>query len=117
MLPLRKSLVAALAAGAVLAAGAPAADANPIAPGFGVGVPIVASPGPGFSAAGPCSDSRGTEGQGGTARISNQVCMGSGLSFVGPAVAQIASVVGPTIIGPSAVGTVIVSAGNAAAGP
>jgi len=117
MMPLRKLLIAALAAGAVLAAGAPAADASPIAPGFGVGVPIVASPGPGFSAAGPCADSRGTEGQGGTARTSNQVCMGAGLTFIGPATAQIASVIGPTIIGPTAVGQVVVSAGNVATGP
>jgi hypothetical protein len=42
--------------------------------------------------------------------------MGTGLSFVGPAVGQIAAVIGPTIIGPAVIGNVVVSAGNGAAG-
>jgi hypothetical protein len=42
--------------------------------------------------------------------------VGGGLSFIGPAVGQVASVIGPTIIGPVYIGTSIVSAGAAAGG-
>src|SRR5438309_6690878 len=43
------------------------------------------------------------EGQGGTAGNQPQVCLGSGLSFIGPAVGQVATVIGPTTIGPAQV--------------
>jgi hypothetical protein len=52
------------------------------------------------------------EGQGGTAGTQPQVCMGSGLSFIGPSVGQVATVIGPTTIGPAQVNAVV-SAGNA----
>jgi hypothetical protein len=46
----------------------------------------------------------------------SQHCLGAGLSFTGPAIGQIASVIGPTIISPTVVGaSIVVSAGNGAA--
>lgn len=50
--------------------------------------------------------------QGETAGTEAKVCLGAGLAFVGPAVGQVSSVVGPTIIGPGVVGQVIVSSGS-----
>ena len=73
---------------------------DPVAPG----VPL---------AAGACSPETigsPTQSTGGT---ENEICQGGGgLAFVGPAIGQVATVVGPTIIGPSQVGTVVVSPGN-----
>ena len=63
----------------------------------------------------PCSTDS-NEQQGATAGTANSVCQGSGLSFIGPSVGQVATVMGPTIIGPADVGTVVVSAGDVAAG-
>jgi hypothetical protein len=65
--------------------------------------------------AGSCSSSS-NDGQGGTGGTENKICQGGGLVFVGPAVGQVATVVGPTIIGPSQVGTVVVSRGYVVAG-
>jgi hypothetical protein len=43
----------------------------------------------------------------------NEICQGGGgLAFVAPAIGQVATVVGPTIIGPSQTGNVVVSPGN-----
>ena len=42
--------------------------------------------------------------------VTNQVC-GGGLTFIGPSVGQIATVVGPTIIGSTVVGPVTTTAG------
>jgi hypothetical protein len=42
------------------------------------------------------------------------VCQGAGLSFIGPAIGQVATVIGPTIIGPVANVNVAVSAGAVA---
>jgi hypothetical protein len=51
-----------------------------------------------------------TQSTGGT---ENEICQGGGgIAFVAPAVGQVATVVGPTIIGPSQTGTVVVSPGN-----
>ena len=51
-----------------------------------------------------------TQSTGGT---ENEICQGGGgLAFVGPAIGQVATVIGPTIIGPSQTGTVVVSPGN-----
>jgi hypothetical protein len=65
-----------------------------------------------------CSTPTSDENQGNVAGTNNQICMagGGGLVFVAPAVGQVATVVGPTIIGPSQVGTVVVSPGNVIAG-
>jgi hypothetical protein len=63
------------------------------------------------SATGLCGAS--VAGGGGTAGYAaSQNCLGSGLVFVGPAIGQIATVIGPTIISPGFAGTVNVSAGN-----
>ena len=51
-----------------------------------------------------------TQSTGGT---ENEICQGGGgIAFVAPAIGQVATVVGPTIIGPSQTGTVVVSPGN-----
>jgi len=63
---------------------------------------------------GVCGSSSGAEGQGGTAGTNAYICAGSGLVFVGPAIGQIASVIGPTIIGPATIGAISVSAGDSA---
>lgn len=65
-----------------------------------------------------CSTPTAEENQGNVAGTGNQICQigGGGLVFVAPAVGQVATVVGPTIIGPSQVGTVVVSPGNVIAG-
>jgi hypothetical protein len=52
------------------------------------------------------------EGQGGTPGTEPQVCQGSGLSFIGPAVVSTTQI-GPTTIGPAQVNS-IVAGGNAA---
>ena len=65
---------------------------------------------------GPCGTAV-SGGQGPSGNTPVQVCQGGGLSFVGPDIGQIATVIGPTIISPAVVGNQIVtSAGNVAAG-
>ena len=64
---------------------------------------------------GSCGDTT-SWGQGDVGGGGSVVCQGSGLVFVAPSVGQIATVVGPTIIGPSEVGTIVVSPGNVNAG-
>jgi hypothetical protein len=44
--------------------------------------------------------------------------VGAGVSVTGPAIGQIATVIGPTIASPAVVGTsIVVAAGNGLAGP
>jgi hypothetical protein len=128
MMPVRKALVTALAVAAALAVGAPAASATtaatplptawaPTAFGGFPDMPIGTPSGAGIGTAGLCGSATGNEGQGRTGGNDTQVCMGSGLSFIGPSVGQIATVIGPTIISPAVVGTSVVSAGNATVGP
>jgi hypothetical protein len=62
-----------------------------------------------------CGDNDHVERQGGTAGTVAKVCQGGGLVFIGPAVGQVAAVIGPTVIGPAQVGA-IVSAGDAIMG-
>jgi hypothetical protein len=116
---LRTPVVAALAATAALAVGAPAAGAitTPIDP-FSIPTAfagIGGLPAPANVLAGPCGAST-IEGQGRTGGSDAQVCLGAGLSFIGPT-SSISTVVGPTIITPAFVGTSIVSGGNVAIGP
>jgi hypothetical protein len=113
VLSIRKLLAAALCICAALAAAAPGANAQvpfPFPAGGNVG-PIGNNP---ATALGPCSSPSGAEGQGGAGHVENQTCVGAGLSFTGPAIGQIATVIGPTIISPGFAGTVVVSAGSAA---
>ena len=120
-LRLMKALLAVLALCGVLVGVPQAASAQGVPPfpawgggfpawggGIGVGVP---SAGLGAS---PCGTAL-AGGQGSPAAPA--VCAG-GLSFVGPTIGQIASVIGPTIISPAVVGTpVIVAAGSNIVGP
>ena len=112
---LRRTPVAAALAVAALAVGAPAAGASTWPVSAGLPSIPAALPLPG-NAAGPC----GTVAQQGQGRVSGNeasVCQGSGLSFVGPSVGQVATVMGPTILSPGYAGTVIVTTGNIAIGP
>jgi hypothetical protein len=64
-----------------------------------------------------CSTPTGEENQGNVAGTNNQICQSvGGPIFIGPQIGQVATVIGPTIIGPSQVGTVVVSPGNVIAG-
>jgi hypothetical protein len=120
MMSLRTPLTAALAATAALAVGVPAAGASalPFPTGFaGFQAPIAGLSTPGLSAAGPCGAAVANEGQARTGGTSTQACVGAGLSFIGPQVGQVATVIGPTIITPAFVGVSIVSGGNVAIGP
>jgi hypothetical protein len=83
---------------------------------FSLCVPV-ATAGASISPGSPCATGDTPELQGQVGGTSNSVCQGSGLSFIGPSVGQVATVMGPTIIGPSNVGTVVVSAGDVAAAP
>jgi hypothetical protein len=119
MMLLRRPLIAALAAAAALAVGAPAANAStvpkyhfsvPAAYQFSLPVAVAAG-----TPMGPCA-AIGPEGQlqdrtGGTDIQSCGV-----LSFVGPS-SSVSTVIGPTIISPSFVGSAIVAGGNVIAGP
>ena len=114
-----RAIAAALAASAVFAVSAPAGSAR--ADGFpsfpfpgvpGLGGPSLAAGG--GELAGPCATTS-QEGQGPTGGTASQVC-GSTLTFIGPSIGQIASVIGPTIIGPAAIGNVVVSGGTGTAG-
>ena len=108
-LRLMKALLAVFALCGVLAGLPQAASAQGVIPfptgggGIGIGVP---SAGLGAS---PCGTAlAGAQGS----PAAPAVCAG-GLSFVGPTIGQIDSVIGPTIISPAVVGTtVIVAAGS-----
>jgi hypothetical protein len=62
-----------------------------------------------------CGDNDHFETQGSDAGTTAKVCQGSGPVYIGPAVGQIARLVGPTVTGPSRVRS-IVSAGDAIMG-
>jgi hypothetical protein len=102
------ALAAAIAA---LAVGVPAAGAITW-PTF-AGVPPVA-PGdlslPG-DAAGPCG-TISNEGVGRAGGNEASICQGAGLAFIGPSVGAVATIMGPTIMSPGFVGTIIQSTGN-----
>lgn len=110
----RTIVAAALASTALAGAGASAANAAT--------VPIPSSgmdtntSGAGPVRSGDCGSSSGAEDQGGTGGTNTYMCLGAGLTFVGPQIGQIASVIGPTIISPGFTGNVVVSAGNGAIG-
>jgi hypothetical protein len=116
MICIRRPFVAALAAMAALAVATPVASASVFPTAT---LPFSADPsaiGGNTSLAGPCGSSRPTAGQGDTGHVANQVCQGAGLSFIGPSIGQISTVVGPTIIGPAVIGNLITSSGDAAGG-
>ena len=124
----RRILPAALAVGAVLGATAPAASASTLpTPTFGWPAlttasypwsvpPLDGNAGAvGSGSGGICGSSTATQGGIGASTAGGttaQVCLGPGaLSFVGPAIGEISSIVGPTIIGPASNINVVQSAG------
>jgi hypothetical protein len=117
MLSIRRVCVAALAFCAAVALNAPRANAITTPVGAfgapGIVFPVANSPG---NALAPCTLAVAPQVQAGTAGTINQACLGSGLSFIGPSIGQVAAVIGPTIIGPVFLGNSVVAAGNAAAG-
>jgi hypothetical protein len=114
MMPTGKRLAIVLGVAGVLAVGGSAIGAGPAAAaGLPVRPDLLALDGlPGGADA--CS-SHTAEQQGATAGTESKVCQGGGLVFVGPAVGQVATVMGPTVIGPAQV-SAVVSAGNVGAG-
>jgi hypothetical protein len=125
-MPIRRVSFAALIATGALIVGAPAARASTFPAGtIPVGVSGIAGGvtlpvgGNGALASGLCGGtSTAGQGQGGTGGATSQHCLGAGLSFTGPAIGQIATVIGPTIISPAVVGTaIVVSGGNGAVVP
>ena len=94
------AVAAALASVAVVGVATPSADAQaiPTAPCSYVQVPI-----------GPA------DGNPGTSPI--QVCQGAGLSFIGPTIGQLGTVIGPITIGPAVIGLNAAAMGNVGAGP
>jgi hypothetical protein len=116
MMTTRQRFAVALAVTGVLATGGSAAAGCAISAGLAVRpdpVPaglLAFSGGP--TGAEACSR-QNLDGQGTTAGTSPQVCIGSGLSFIGPSIGQVATVIGPTTIGPAQVNSVV-SAGNGA---
>ena len=125
MMPVRRILPAALAVGALLGATAPVASASITPPpAFGLPTAAFASNFPTFDwsagavgsgSGGICGTSTATQGGIGASTAGGttaQVCQAPGaLSFVGPAIGQISSIVGPTIIGPASNVNVVQSAG------
>jgi hypothetical protein len=123
---LRIPPIAVLGAAAALAVGAPAAGATVPIPfgGFGstpvggqsIGSGVGAqSTGAGTGTSG-CGPGIGSQLVGRTGGQEATIC-NAGLVFVGPAVGQVSSVIGPTIISPAVVGnSFIVSGGSVAVG-
>jgi hypothetical protein len=110
---LRRTPLAAALAVAALAVSAPSAGAAtwPSFAGYSSLVPAPAAlP---ANAVGPCG-TVSQEGQGRASGNEASVCQGAGLAFIGPSVGQVATVIGPTIISPGFVGTVITTAGGVA---
>jgi hypothetical protein len=131
VIPGRRVLVAALAVAATLGAAVPAASASTfptphfafptggfsLPVGFGFPTDVATAGGTVAGPAGPCGSTSASQGNGSVAGTTAQTCLGAGgLSFVGPAIGQISSIVGPTIIGPTNGVVVIQSAGNVGGG-
>jgi hypothetical protein len=119
IMPIRRVSFAALVATGALIVGAPAAGASTFPartiPTELDGVSGVTVPGGGNSAVGlgACGGtSTAGQGQNNTGGTTSLHCLGSGLSFTGPAIGQIATVIGPTITSPAVVGAAIVVSGG-----
>ena len=120
MISTLRAVTTALAACAALGVAAAAASASTPASLPASLAPLQVSP-PGAAGGNangaPCAGTVGPEGQGNTGGSFASVCQGEGLAFVSPAIGQVGSVIGPTIIAPAAIGNVVVSAGSGTAGP
>ena len=100
----RAAVVTAIASIAVIGIATPSANAQAIP-----AIPVPATPCTYIQVPiGPA------DGNPGTSPI--QVCQGAGLSFVGPMIGQLGSVVGPVTIGPAVVGSAGAAMGNIGAG-
>ena len=103
----------------------PTAPLTPVAPLPSVTtlVPTVQMPVDGIASSGSCTHDRhnngatgiGGDGQGRTGGNEDAQCQGAGLQFIGPAIGQVAAVMGPTIIGATILAPVQTSAGSSAA--
>jgi hypothetical protein len=103
----RRRLLALSAAMGVLAVAAPVSGARAdVVPGG------VAQGGQANAPSG-CVGPNGPSGVGDAGATENQIC-GAVLAFVGPSIGQVATVIGPTIIGSTVVAPVTVSAGPVA---
>ena len=100
-MPLRKCQVAAAAAFAALSICVPAIQASAEVTSV---VPAL----------GGCDHPKGTEFQGRTGGNENNMCLGTGLQYVGPAIGGVTSVVGATAIGAVINAPVVTSGGNGA---
>jgi hypothetical protein len=121
-MPIRRVSFAVLATTAALAVAAPAAGAITI-PTWPSGSAAAGLTVPGGGniaiASGACGGtSTAGQGQNNTGGTTSLHCLGSGVSYTGPAIGQIATVVGPKIVSPAVVGaSIVVVAGNGVAGP
>jgi hypothetical protein len=113
----RKAVLAAVAVTGALVAVPQAAGAEDL-PAFG-GFPFLGGAvGVGVPSAGIGASPCGTAVAGGQGSPAAPAVCASGLSFVGPTIGQIDSVIGPTIISPAVVGnTIIVSSGSNVVAP
>ena len=114
----RRGAVATALAGLSICASAAGANAQVL-----TGTPAVQAPINGSASSGACTHDRhntggfgfGGDGQGRTGGTEDVQCQGAGLQFIGPAIGQVASVMGPTIIGSNVNAPVQTSAGSSAA--
>jgi hypothetical protein len=103
----RRRLLALPAAMAALAVAAPVSDARAAV------VPGGVAQGGQANAPSGCVDANAPSGVGDAGATVNQIC-GVALVFVGPSIGQIATAMGPTIIGSTIVAPITVSAGPVA---
>jgi hypothetical protein len=102
-----RRLLALSAAVAVLALAAPVSGAS--AAFTPIGMPGVGQGGQ-ANAPGGCVGANAPSGIGDAGATSNQIC-GAGLVFVGPSIGQVATAIGPTVIGSTVAAPITVSPG------
>jgi hypothetical protein len=114
---IRKRIVAAASIAGVLAVAAPVSSASAAVFPLAGGLPTVSAIGGNQIGTAGCVGTNRPSFGGNAGSTSNQTC-GALLSFNGPSIGQIASVIGPTVIGASVLAPVTVSAGSpVVAGP
>ncbi|MCW3017035.1 MAG: hypothetical protein JWO02_4127 [Solirubrobacterales bacterium] len=106
-----RRLLVLSAAMAALAVAAPVSGAR--AAFLPIGVPGGVAQGGQANAPSGCVGSNAPSGVGDAGATSNQIC-GAVLAFVGPSIGQVATTIGPTIIGATVLAPITVSAGPVA---